>query len=275
MYYQIRRKLGIITQWVWVRDPKLETTPREIYQLKITLMDIRPPIWRRIQVPDCTLRALHEIIQAVMGWKHSHMHQFIINNEYYGAVFHDEMDTELKMKDENGIRLSQIIEGVKNKFRFVYEYDFGDSWQHEILFEKSFEAEPKGQYPRCLEGERACPPEDVSVASGVTLDFLEVMADPENEEHRSKKEWIGGKFDPEKFSVNAVNKELRMLSLRLTRRSVNREEQGAPGEPFAGAVPETTTSLPPRTTSPSGLRGIYVSVGSAPLVRAIVARSLS
>jgi len=227
LYYQIRAKLGIITQRVWVRDPEPETTSGrtgknqakpttlqpaqatgEVYQFKITLRETKPPIWRRFQVPDCTLGALHEVIQTVMGWEHSHMHQFIINNAYYGEAVFGEMEPDLEMKDEDGILLSQIIKEVKKKVRFVYEYDFGDGWQHEILFEKSVEAEPNGKYPRCLEGERACPPEDVGGVWGY-VDFLEAMGNPKHEEHRNMKEWIGGKFDPEKFSVDAVNKGLR------------------------------------------------------------------
>jgi Plasmid pRiA4b ORF-3-like protein len=97
LYYQVRAKLGIKTEWVWVKEPERGSASGEVYQLKITLMNIRPPIWRRIQVPDCTLGALHDVIQTVMGWQRSHMHQFIINNEYYGKVFPDEMDADLEM----------------------------------------------------------------------------------------------------------------------------------------------------------------------------------
>ena len=211
LFYHVRGKLGIHTEWVRVRDPERETTTGEVYQLKITLMETKPPIWRRIQVPDCTLGALHEVIQTVMGWTQGHMHQFIINNEYYGEAVFGEMEPDLKMKDEVGIRLSQIIKGVKKQVRFLYEYDFGDGWQHEILFEKTVEAEPKGKYPRCLEGERACPPEDVGGVWGY-VDFLEAIGNPKHEQHREMKEWVGGKFDPEKFSVDAVNKQLRKYS---------------------------------------------------------------
>ena len=112
-------------------------------------------------------------------------------------------------EDEDGIRLSQVFTG-KKKARIVYEYDFGDSWQHEIVLEKTLEPEPKVKYPRCVEGARACPPEDCGGIWGYA-DFLEAISDPKHPDHRDMKEWIGGKFDPEKFSVDAVNKELRRV----------------------------------------------------------------
>jgi hypothetical protein len=213
LFYQVRAKLGIKTEWVWVKEsgPEAESTPTEVtgtvYQIKITLVDTQPPVWRRIQVPDCTLGDLHEVIQTVMGWQHSHMHQFIINDEYYGEADLDDLDLGMEMKDEDAILLSQIVMGGKNA-PFVYEYDFGDSWQHSIQFERAVEREPKTRYPRCIEGARACPPEDCGGAWGYA-DFLEAIADAENEEHDELLEWVGGKFDPEKFSVDKVNRELR------------------------------------------------------------------
>jgi hypothetical protein len=178
-----------------------------IYRLSITLADVEPPVWRVVEVPDCTLGELHDVIQVAMGWQESHMHQFILNKKYYGRPSPD--DYGIDVQDEEGIRLSQIFTG-KKKPRLVYEYDFGDSWQHEIRLERTLEPEPKVKYPRCVEGARACPPEDCGGAWGYA-DFLEAMADPKHENHRDMKEWIGGKFDPEKFSADKVNKELRRL----------------------------------------------------------------
>lgn len=158
-------------------------------------------------MPDLTLGELHDVLQVVMGWDDSHMHQFIINGKYYGQS--ESNDLDLEVEDEDGILLSRIFTG-KKKPRIVYEYDFGDSWQHEIPLEKTLEPEPKVKYPRCVEGARACPPEDCGGAWGYA-DFLEAMADPKHENHRDMKEWIGGKFDPEKFDLNAVNRELRTV----------------------------------------------------------------
>ena len=129
-----------------------------IYQFKVTLNESHPPIWRRIQVPDCTLGELHEVLQVVMDWGNSHLHQFIVNGKYFGEATHDDHDMEVE--DEDGICLSEIYTG-KNTPRIVYEYDFGNGWQHEIILEKILEPEPRVTYPCCLEGARACPPEDV------------------------------------------------------------------------------------------------------------------
>jgi hypothetical protein len=176
-----------------------------IYRLKITLAEIEPPIWRLVEVPDCTLGELHAVIQVAMGWQDSHLHQFLLNGNSYGRPSPDDLGVDVR--DEDGIRLSQIFHGRK-KPRLIYEYDFGDGWRHEIRLEKVLEPEPKARYPRCVEGERACPPEDCGGPWGYA-DFLEAMADPEHENYEDMKEWIGGRFDPEKFSLDKVNKQLK------------------------------------------------------------------
>ena len=183
-----------------------------IYQLKVTLKDIKPPVWRRVQVPDCTLGDLHEVIQIVMGWTDSHLHQFVVRGTYYGPPAPDDFGFEMDMEveDEEGVLLSEVVKGDR-KVKFRYEYDFGDGWQHDIEFERVVEREPRARYPRCVGGARACPPEDCGGPWGYA-DFLAAMADPRHEDHRDMKEWVGGKFDPEKFSVDAVNKELRQLA---------------------------------------------------------------
>jgi len=180
------------------------TKPGAIYQFKVTLKESHPPIWRRIQVPDCTLGELHEVLQVVMDWGNSHLHQFIVNRKYFGEATHDDLDMEVE--DEDGIGLSDIYTG-ENTPRIVYEYDFGDGWLHEIILEKILEPEPRVTYPCCLEGARACPPEDVGGIWGYA-EFLEAISDPNHEDHDEMVEWVGGEFDPERFSVDEVNKEL-------------------------------------------------------------------
>ncbi|MFI5458236.1 MAG: plasmid pRiA4b ORF-3 family protein [Isosphaerales bacterium] len=180
-----------------------------IYQFKVTLEGSAPPIWRRIQVPDFTLGELHDVLQVIMGWDDSHPHQFIIRGEYYGPLDPDDMDWETATKDEEEIRLSQVAR-MGRKVRFTYVYDFGDSWQHEIVLEQTMEPAPKVTYPRCVAGARACPPDDVGGSLGYA-DFLEAIGNPKHENHRDMKEWIGGKFDPEKFALGTVNRLLRRL----------------------------------------------------------------
>ncbi len=181
--------------------------PKQIYQLKVTLEDIRPPIWRRIEVAgDTPLAKLHRILQTAFGWHNSHLHAFGVGETTYGAP-HPDFD-DGGMKNERRFKLCDIAPDVKSKFR--YEYDFGDGWLHLAQVEKIFDAAPDGVYPLCIKGKRACPPEDCGGPPGYDL-FLEAIADPEHEEHNDLLEWVGGAFDPEAFDQNAVNQALRRL----------------------------------------------------------------
>ena len=184
---------------------KKKTAPQEIYQFKITLEDTKPPVWRRFQVPaDLTLARLHDVIQDVMGWTDSHMHQFIVGETYYGR--HDPMFGLEDVEDEKKVKLNQIVQSPKSKFG--YEYDMGDSWQHLLVLEKVLPPEPGTKYPVCLEGNRNCPPEDCGGVWGYA-DFLEKIQNPNHPEHKEMLEWVGGSFDPEAFDVAKVNRSLR------------------------------------------------------------------
>jgi hypothetical protein len=180
-----------------------------VYQFKITLQESHPPIWRRIQVKDCTLDKLHEHIQTAMGWTNSHLHHFRIGEQLYGdpdlmqANFED-----MEYKDSTTTKISDILPRTGRRFRFQYEYDFGDSWCHEVLFEGVVRAEPKVKYPLCLEGERACPPEDCGGIWGYA-DFVKAIHNPDHEQHEELLEWVGGKFDPEKFDAAKATKAMR------------------------------------------------------------------
>jgi len=180
----------------------------KIYQLKITLKYIRPPIWRRIEVPgDVTLDELHLILQAAMGWTNSHLHQFKVGKIYYGEPSIDEF-SDLNLKDESKARLHNVL--AKPKQKMIYEYDFGDGWEHEILLEKVLQPDSVVRYPRCIGGARACPPEDCGGTGGY-MNFLEAIADPEHEEHEEYLDWIGGEFDPEKFDPSEFETELETM----------------------------------------------------------------
>lgn len=169
---------------------------KKVYQIKVTLKNIKPPIWRRILVTsDITLDELHDIIQIAMGWDGYHLHQFKIGNRYYGEIDPDYDD----MEDESKIKLSKAAS--KEKAKFSYEYDFGDSWDHQILVEKILPMEAGKDYPVCTAGKRACPPEDVGGVWGYA-DFLEAVKDPE---HEDMLEWAGGEFDPDEFDPDEIN----------------------------------------------------------------------
>lgn len=180
-----------------------------VYQFKITLLGAKPSIWRRIQVKDCTLDKLHEHIQTAMGWTNSHLHQFEIKGERYGdPELLDDGFEDFECVDSTRTNLSQILPTTGNRFAFKYEYDFGDGWEHEVLYEGSPVVDPKGTYPVCLEGERACPPEDCGGVWGYA-DFLEAIRNPKHEEHKHLLDWIGGRFDPEEFDATLATKEMK------------------------------------------------------------------
>ncbi len=216
LYYQIRAKLGIKTEWIWVKEddekhPKSSSSvsPDQVYQFKITLKETRPPIWRRIQVGDCTLDKLHEHIQTAMGWTNSHLNQFRIDGTLYAdpRLMEDDFE-ELECKSSTTTKLSEILPARGDRFRFEYEYDFGDGWDHDVLFEGCFLAEKGKHYPLCLEGARACPPEDVGGVWGYQ-DFLAALADPEHDQHEEMREWIGRKFDPEAFNTEGATRRMK------------------------------------------------------------------
>jgi hypothetical protein len=180
-----------------------------LYQFKITLKEVAPPIWRRIRVKDSTLDKLHERIQTAMGWTNSHLHRFTINGITHGdpQLLYDGWQDEVLPVDSLVTRISDILPADGTPFSFDYEYDFGDSWQHEILFEGCLRAEKGVRYPLCVEGERACPPEDVGGSYGYQ-DFLEALADPDHEGHESALEWAG-RFKADKFSAKTATRRMK------------------------------------------------------------------
>jgi hypothetical protein len=178
---------------------------RGLYQLKVTLRDIDPLIWRRIQVwEDTTLGKLHNILQIVMGWEDCHLHEFIIGRRLYSIPDADDDLNERTVIDERQQRLLDVLPRVGTAFEYLY--DFGDSWQHDLLLEAILLPDPRQQYPRCVVGERHCPPEDVGGPVGFD-EYLKALADPEDEEHENWLRWRGP-FDPDAFSLNEINRLL-------------------------------------------------------------------
>ena len=161
---------------------------KQIYQFKVTLKNSKPPIWRRILVqPEVRLDQMHWIFQAVMDWESAHLHQFIIDESYYGEPHDDYLDF-MEMRDHRKYKLSDFR--IEPGSKFIYEYDFGDSWEHILLLEKILPRDEGVHYPACIKGKRACPPEDVGGIWGYGY-FLEVISDPEHEEYITYVEWIG------------------------------------------------------------------------------------
>ncbi|MBU3968255.1 MAG: plasmid pRiA4b ORF-3 family protein [Euryarchaeota archaeon] len=178
----------------------------QVYQFKITLQGIKPPVWRRIQVPEtCTFWDMHVAIQDVMGWSDYHLHEFEIMNPSTG------LEVNIGLPDDEFGR--KVLVGRNQKIADYfsmenpladYFYDFGDNWEHKIKLEKILPREKTVDYPICIKGKRACPPEDVGGIGGYE-DFLEIIKNPDHEEYEEMLEWAGGEFDPEYFDCEEVS----------------------------------------------------------------------
>ena len=175
---------------------------RAVYQLKVTLQGVKPPIWRRLLVPShLTLGRLHEVLQIAMGWTDSHLHQFISDGVFYGMPG-EELDFGMEIKNENKFKLNQLLK--KEKDSFIYEYDFGDGWEHKVSLEKILPHDANISLPQCIKGKRACPPEDCGGIWGYH-DLLEIFKDPENPDYEEMSEWLGEGFDPEALDLDEIN----------------------------------------------------------------------
>jgi hypothetical protein len=190
-----------------VLHPDAPPASDQVYQLKVTLKNIRPPIWRRLLVPStATLAELHRIIQSAMGWEDGHLHGFEIDGKQFqpasdedGIFAFDGPDTDTT------VPLRDVVRGEGSKFS--YTYDFGDTWEHVILVEKVLPVEAGVTYPRCIKGKRACPPEDCGGPWGYGH-LLEVLANPGDPEYEEMTEWMPPDFDPETFALKAINTRL-------------------------------------------------------------------
>lgn len=174
-----------------------------VYRLGVALRDVVPPVWRRILVTgDTTLGQLHRTLQAAMGWHDTHLHHFIVGKTLYGT---SDRHTGFDRLSERNVTVGQVAPHVKA--RFVYEYDFGDSWVHEIEVEAIAPADERTRYPVCAAGGGACPPEDCGGASGYA-ELLEALSNPAHPEHASIRDWLGRPFDPKRFELADANRRL-------------------------------------------------------------------
>jgi hypothetical protein len=147
---------------------------------------------------------LGNILLAAMGWSNSHLHAFRVGEKRYGMNYDDYPDEEI---DEKSVTVLQALRDVR---LFTFDYDFGDSWEHEVVIEKLTWSLVGLKYAVCLDGANACPPDDVGGTSGYG-EFLIAIADPAHEEHDSYLEWIGEPFDPTEFDLGYVNAVLQRI----------------------------------------------------------------
>jgi hypothetical protein len=173
----------------------------EVYAITVTLLGTSPPVWRRILVPrEITLRNLHRTLQTVMGWTNSHLHQFVGPRSRLSA---SGSRAGCKITDENRTKLGELI-GTAGA-RLLYEYDFGDGWQHELLLEEVLMGDETFRQT-CVAGERCCPPEDCGGPQGFA-EILQALQDAAHPSHDEAREWLGD-FIPESFSPDEVNRRL-------------------------------------------------------------------
>ena len=185
------------------------TAKTKIFEIKIELREVRPAVWRRVQVPgELSLAGLHAVVQVVMGWTDSHLHEFDVDGARYGLPDPDWDAGEVA--DEAKTALFRL---VGQGDRMGYVYDFGDGWTHRLTVEKVLAPERGVSYPRCVSGRRACPPEDVGGPWGYD-EFRVAIADPAHPEHGHYREWVGGPFDLSAFDLDAVNEALAELAWR-------------------------------------------------------------
>lgn len=183
-------------------------------QLHVSLNDIEPPIWRRFWVEETiTLGRLHEVLQIVMGWENDHLHQFITGERFEEKLYYtppwddgfEDPEFTVRQRDETRVKARSILPLVKGSV--TYEYDLGDCWEHTLLLEKVVLINPMEQWlPWCIDGRRACPPEDVGGTGGYDS-FLQTIADPAHPEHSAMLQW-GQNHEPERFDRKAVNNAL-------------------------------------------------------------------
>jgi hypothetical protein len=192
--------------------------PNTVYQLKITILGIDPPIWRRILVPSgITFHKLHKIIQAAFGWQDYHLFDF-----HFGDVAVHIPDPEYAPGELHGgikelnAKRTRIDALLSERKKCVYTYDYGDNWRHNVILEAILPAEEGRRYPVCVAGARHRPPEDVGGVSGYE-EFLRIISDPGHPEHNDYLVWAekdtgGRKFDPEYFYINEVNRALAKVT---------------------------------------------------------------
>jgi hypothetical protein len=174
----------------------------QILTLKISLLGMKPQIWRRVQVPATyTLGDFHYVIQIAMGWENDHLHAFRIGGRSFAIPMEDDLDGS--DEDSDMVTLAKL--GLsKPGAKFNYEYDFGDGWEHEITVETVTKRNKNRHYPQCLKAVRACPPEDCGGVPGFAR-LLKIMKNPNHSEYEDTLEWLGEGFDPKFVDVDEIN----------------------------------------------------------------------
>lgn len=181
-----------------------------VARLHIVLNDIKPAIWRRVDVPvTASLKMLHNIVQAAMGWENCHLWHFEVGDQRYGVP--DPMWPDSCTATAKNVKLAALID--RGSREFLYTYDMGDDWRHTITVETVGPGEPKVKYPRFVAGEQRCPPEDVGGLPGFEL-FLDAMAEPAHEDHDRLRDWYGGPYNAEDIDERFTRRAVAAIAIR-------------------------------------------------------------
>jgi len=172
----------------------------QIFQIHLSLPETEPLVWRRIHVSGLfTLEALHSVFQMVMGWQMTHLYEFKIGPHRYSDP--DEFDNSVKSPQ---ISIAAALAGHTS---FQYTYDFGDNWEHEVLVEGITASDKNFNYPICVGGENACPPEDCHGVPGYA-NLKKIISNANDPEFGDMLRWLGGHFNPASFDPNRINRDL-------------------------------------------------------------------
>lgn len=189
-------------------------TVDEIVTVRIELRGTDPPIWRQVEVPtSITLKILHDVVQAAMGWFDCHLWEFTVDRQRYGPPMGQDEGRDWGMdprRDAAKVRLRDVLRPRRTTIDYLY--DFGDSWEHRLIVTKVRQGESGIGYPRYVTGERNTPPEDCGGIPGF-YEHLDILADPEHPDHEEVSEWFDD-YDPEGFDDLVIKVALGRIAKR-------------------------------------------------------------
>jgi hypothetical protein len=178
---------------------------QSVLKVRMQLADVDPVVWRRLLIPGAVrLAKFSGMLLAAMGWTNSHLHAFRVGDKRFGMCFDDYPEEEV---DEKGVT---VLQALRQERRFFYDYDFGDGWEHDVVIEELSWSDIGLKFAVCIDGQNACPPEDVGGPRGYS-EFLKAISDPRHEEHAGYLEWAGGSFEPAQFDLAGTNAALQRL----------------------------------------------------------------
>ena len=186
------------------------TGPDDIAILRIELRRIEPLTWRRVGVrTSMNLKAVHGVIQAVMGWLDHHLWEFTANERKYSVLVPNDANWNERIKNVAGTTLSTLLTAGVREIGYVY--DMGDNWQHRIIVEKLKGAEPGALYPQFLGGERRCPPEDCGGIPGY-YEFLKNITSKQDKKRKAALDWYGAPYDPDEIGEQQIVTTLNRIA---------------------------------------------------------------